>query len=66
MNALPLGMAGREDVLVQPVSGDAFKKAISKSRLVRVAGAGRAAAQQTPASALEAIRDFSDGRHERC
>lgn len=49
---------GREDVLIPPVYGDAFKKAISKSKLVRIVGAGHALGQEKPADVLEAIRDF--------
>ena len=49
---------GREDVLIPPVYGDAFKRAISKSRLVRIAKAGHAVGQERPAAVLKAIRDF--------
>jgi pimeloyl-ACP methyl ester carboxylesterase len=49
---------GREDVLIPPVYGDAFKKAISKSKLVRVARAGHAVGQEQPAAVLEAIRGY--------
>jgi pimeloyl-ACP methyl ester carboxylesterase len=49
---------GREDVLIPPVYGDAFKKAISKSKLVGVAKAGHAVGQEKPAAVLKAIRDF--------
>ena len=49
---------GKEDVLVPPVYGDAFKKAISKSKLVRIAKAGHAVGQEKPAAVLKAIRDF--------
>jgi pimeloyl-ACP methyl ester carboxylesterase len=49
---------GREDVLIPPVYGEAFKKAISKSRLVRIAKAGHAVGQEKPAAVLKAIRDF--------
>ena len=45
-------------MLVPPVYGDAFKKAISKSKLVRVAKAGHAVGQEKPAAVLKAIRDF--------
>jgi len=48
---------GREDVLIPPAYGDAFKKAISKSRLVRIAEAGHAVGQEKPAAVLKAIRD---------
>ena len=49
---------GKDDVLIPPVYGDAFKKAISKSKLVRVAKAGHAVGQEKPAAVLKAIRDF--------
>ena len=49
---------GREDVLIPPVYGDAFKKAISKSKLLRIAKAGHAVGQEKPQAVLEAIRDF--------
>ena len=49
---------GREDVLIPPVYGEAFKKAISKARLVRIAKAGHAVGQEKPAAVLKAIRDF--------
>jgi len=49
---------GREDALIPPVYGGAFKKAISKSRLVRIAKAGHAVGQEKPAAVLKAIRDF--------
>jgi pimeloyl-ACP methyl ester carboxylesterase len=49
---------GREDVLIPPVYGDAFKKAISKSKLVRIAKAGHAVGQEKPAAVLKAIHDF--------
>jgi len=49
---------GREDVLIPPVYGDAFKKAISKSKLVRIAKAGHAVGQERPAAVVKAIRDF--------
>ena len=47
---------GREDVLIPPVYGDAFKKAISKSKLVRIAKAGHAVGQEKPRAVVEAIR----------
>jgi pimeloyl-ACP methyl ester carboxylesterase len=49
---------GREDVLIKPVYGEAFKKAISKSKLVRIAKAGHAVGQEKPAAVLKAIQDF--------
>src|SRR5580698_3568991 len=49
---------GREDTLIPPLYGDAFKKAISKSRLVRIAKAGHAVGQEKPAAVLKAIHDF--------
>ena len=48
---------GREDVLIPPVYGDAFKKAISKSKLVRIAKAGHAVGQEKPGAVLKAIWD---------
>jgi pimeloyl-ACP methyl ester carboxylesterase len=49
---------GREDVLIPPVYGDAFKKAISKSKLIRVARAGHAVGQEKPDAVVKAIQDF--------
>ena len=49
---------GAEDVLVPPVYGAAFKKAISKSKLVKIAKAGHAVGQEKPAAVLKAIREF--------
>jgi pimeloyl-ACP methyl ester carboxylesterase len=49
---------GREDVLIPPVYGDAFKKAVSKSKLVWIAKAGHAVGQEKPAAVLKAIQDF--------
>ena len=49
---------GREDALIPAVYGDAFKKAISKSRLIRIAKAGHALGQEKPAAVLKAIQDF--------
>jgi pimeloyl-ACP methyl ester carboxylesterase len=49
---------GREDALIPPLYGEAFKKAISKARLVRIAKAGHAVGQEKPAAVLKAIRDF--------
>jgi len=49
---------GEDDVLIPPVHGDAFKKAISKSKLVKVAQAGHAVGQEKPAAVLTAIQDF--------
>jgi pimeloyl-ACP methyl ester carboxylesterase len=57
ITAKTLVVWGREDVLIPPVYGDAFKKAISKSRLVRIAKAGHAVGQEKPAAVLKAIRD---------
>jgi len=48
---------GAEDVLIPPVYGHAFKKAISKSKLARIAKAGHAVGQERPAAVLKAIRD---------
>ena len=49
---------GREDVLIPPVYGDAFKKAVSKSKLIKIAKAGHAVGQEKPAAVLKAIQDF--------
>ena len=49
---------GREDVLIPPAYGEAFKRAISKARLVRIAKAGHAVGQEKPVAVLKAIRDF--------
>jgi len=49
---------GKEDALIPPVYGDAFKKAISKSTLVKVGKAGHAVGQEKPDAVLKAIRDF--------
>ena len=49
---------GREDVLIPPVYGEAFKKAVSGARLVRIAKAGHAVGQEKPTAVLKAIRDF--------
>ena len=48
---------GREDKLIPPVYADAFKKAISKSKLTKIAKAGHAVGQEKPAAVLKAIRD---------
>jgi pimeloyl-ACP methyl ester carboxylesterase len=48
---------GAEDVLIPPVYGDAFKKAISQAKLVKVSGAGHAVGQEKPQAVLEAIKD---------
>ncbi len=47
---------GAEDVLIPPVYGNAFKKAISGSKLVKVSGAGHAVGQEKPQAVLEAIK----------
>lgn len=49
---------GAEDTLIPPVYGHAFKKAISNSKLIRVAKAGHAVGQEKPAAVLKAIRDY--------
>jgi pimeloyl-ACP methyl ester carboxylesterase len=58
ITARTLILWGREDVLIPPVYGDAFKKAISKSKLIKVAQAGHAVGQEKPAAVLKAIHDF--------
>jgi len=49
---------GKQDVLIPPTYGEAFKKAIPGAKLVKVAGAGHAVGQEKPAAVLKAIRDF--------
>jgi pimeloyl-ACP methyl ester carboxylesterase len=49
---------GRQDAVIPAGYGDAFKKAISKSKLVTIAKAGHAVGQEKPAAVLRAIRDF--------
>ena len=49
---------GREDALIPPVYGEAFKKAISKAKLVKLAKAGHAVGQERPQAVLKAIRGF--------
>ncbi|MBM3650516.1 MAG: alpha/beta hydrolase [Alphaproteobacteria bacterium] len=49
---------GAADALIPPVYGHAFKKAISGSKLVKVAKAGHAVGHEKPAAVLAAIRDF--------
>jgi pimeloyl-ACP methyl ester carboxylesterase len=58
ISAKTLIVWGREDVLIPPVYGDAFKKAISKSKLARIAKAGHAVGQEKPQAVLDAIRTF--------
>ncbi len=58
ISARTLIVWGREDTLIPPVYGDAFKRAISGAKLVRIAGAGHAVGQEKPAAVLKAIRDF--------
>jgi pimeloyl-ACP methyl ester carboxylesterase len=49
---------GREDALIPPVYGDAFEKAISRAKLVKIAKAGHAVGQERPAAVMKAIREF--------
>jgi len=49
---------GSEDRLIPPVYGAAFRKAIPKAKLVRIARAGHAVGQERPAAVLKAIGDF--------
>jgi pimeloyl-ACP methyl ester carboxylesterase len=58
ISARTLIVWGREDILIRPVYGDAFKRAISKAKLVKIARAGHAVGQEKPAAVLKAIRDF--------
>lgn len=48
---------GKQDRLIPPMYGDAFKKAISKAKLVRIAKAGHAVGQEKPAAVLAALED---------
>ena len=48
---------GTEDVLIPAVYGHAFKKAISNSKLVRVAKAGQAVGQEKTADVHKATRE---------
>jgi pimeloyl-ACP methyl ester carboxylesterase len=58
ISAKTLIVWGREDMLIPLVYGDAFKKAVSKSKLVRIAKAGHAVGQEKPQAVLDAIRKF--------
>ena len=58
ISARTLIVWGAGDVLIPPVYGHAFKKAISKSKFVKIAKAGHAVGQERPAAVLGAIRDF--------
>lgn len=49
---------GANDALIPATYGAAFKKAISKSKLVRIAKAGHAVGQEKPGAVLKAIRAF--------
>jgi pimeloyl-ACP methyl ester carboxylesterase len=49
---------GREDALIPPVYGEAFKKAISGAKLVKIPRAGHAVGQERPAAVVKAIREF--------
>jgi pimeloyl-ACP methyl ester carboxylesterase len=49
---------GREDALIPAVYGKAFRKAIRKAKLVKIARAGHAVGQERPDAVLEAIRKF--------
>jgi pimeloyl-ACP methyl ester carboxylesterase len=49
---------GREDGLISPLYGEAFKRAISKAKLVRIAKAGYAVGKKKPAAVLKAIKYF--------
>ena len=58
ITARTLVVWGREDALIPPVYGDAFKRAISGAKLVKVAKAGHAVGQERPEAVLAAIREF--------
>lgn len=49
---------GKEDVLIPAVYGDAFRTAIPKAKLVKIAKAGHAVGQEKPDAVLKAIREF--------
>ncbi|WIM14446.1 alpha/beta hydrolase [Enhydrobacter sp.] len=49
---------GQEDALIPPVYGEAFRKAIPGSKLVKVAKAGHAVGQERPDAVLKAIQAF--------
>lgn len=49
---------GQEDALIPPVYGDAFNRAIAKSKLVKIAEAGHAVGQEKPEAVLNAIEAF--------
>jgi pimeloyl-ACP methyl ester carboxylesterase len=49
---------GREDVLIRPVYGEMFRKAIPGAKLVKVAKAGHAVGQERPGAVVKAIREF--------
>ncbi len=58
ISARTLIVWGREDVLIPPVYGDAFKRAISASKLVKVAKAGHAVGQEKPEAVLKAMSSY--------
>ncbi len=58
ITAKTLILWGREDILIPPLYGDAFKRAISGSKLVRIGKAGHAVGQEKPHAVLEAMGDF--------
>ena len=49
---------GQEDALIPAVYGDAFNRAIAKSKLVKIAKAGHAVGQEKPEAVLKAIQAF--------
>src|SRR5471030_96177 len=49
---------GRNDALIPTVYGEAFRKAIPRAKLVRIASAGHAVGHEKPAAVLKAIREF--------
>ncbi|MBS0219377.1 MAG: alpha/beta hydrolase [Proteobacteria bacterium] len=49
---------GKEDGLIPAVYGDAFRTAIPKAKLVKIAKAGHAVGQEKPDAVLKAIREF--------
>ncbi len=58
ISAKTLILWGREDALIPVVYGDAFRKAIPGSKLVKIGKAGHAVGQERPSAVLKAMREF--------
>ena len=58
ISAKTLIVWGQEDALIPAVYGDAFNRAIAKSKLVKIAEAGHAVGQEKPEAVLKAIQAF--------